>query len=282
MAFYSGVIPSTQSQILGSKNIPFAQTVSTGRQIVEGASGALALQTTAIDINSKLNKLEIMDYRLGQLVVNSDTTESFVEQLFGNSNTTNTLLTTANTFNNASAVNSGVISANTGTTATNTATTATNTANTNTTLATTNTTLTTANNLAILTNWLLQPAITTPSIFAGNSGVGTYTSFTGPYDLYLASPVAPFTPVLYYNSITIQGIITAVSNIANPTLCFQFSYNNSTWFAENIYPRTGSTAAGTSTFTLQRTDIPYRYVRVSTLGQNITFSNFVVSLQHIP
>jgi hypothetical protein len=280
MAFYSGVVPPVKTQIQGSLNIPFAQTVTTGRQIVEGASGALALQTTAIDINSKLNKLEIMDTRLGQLVVNSDTIENQVFLISDYTSATNSLLTTSNTFSNASAVNSGFISANTGTTATNTGTTATNTATTNTTLATTNTTLTTANNLATLSNWIQQKTIFTAvaSITFQNFAGG---AMTNTLDLYVASPIAPFTPTYYYNTITIMGDITGTLP-ASPQLRFQFSNDNQRWITDTQNPSFYTTTFFTTSnqFNMQKTNLAFRYARVISLA-TFTTTNYWVSLSRV-
>lgn len=255
------------------------------------AGATLALEATALIANTSLTNITTntasINNNTNSIISTTGSTANNTGVLVNQSAATNMKLDTTNNSLQSIINNTSSITTNTSTTNTKLDSVITNTGATNTKLDTTNTTLNTiatntASNSSALTNWLLQPVLTTPTVFVGNSGVGTFTSFAGPYDLYLASPVAPFTPVLYYNSITIQGIITAVSNIANPTLCFQFSYNNSTWFAENIYPRTGNTEASFSSFTLQRTQIPFRYVRISTLGQNITFSNYVVSLQHIP
>ena len=280
MAFYSGVVPPVKTQIQGSLNIPFAQTVTTGRQIVESAAGALALQSTASDINIKLNKLEIMDTRLGQLVVNSDTIENQVFLISDYTSGTNSQLTTANTYNNAIAVNSGFISTNTGTTATNTGTTATNTATTNTTLITQNTILTTANNLATLSNWIQQKTIFTAvaSITNQNFAGG---EMTPNLDLYVASPIAPFTPTFYYNTIMIMGNITGTLP-ASPQIRFQFSNDNSRWITDTQNPSFYTTTfIGTSNqFTMQRTNLSFRYVRIVSLAA-FTTTNYWVSLSRV-
>lgn len=281
MAFYSGVVPPVKTQIQGSQNIPFAQTVTTGRQIVEGASGALALQTTAIDINSKLNKLEIMDQRLSQLVINSDTIENYVVQISDKTTTTNTLLTTANTFSNASAVNSGFISSNTGTTATNTGTTATNTATTNTTLATTNTTLTTANNLATLSNWIQQKTIFTALSFTTTQSFNG-VAITSNIDLYLASPIPPFTPTFYYNSFSAIGVLTGVfTDASNPVMRLQMSNDNVRWITDTQNPLYSPVGSNTP-FNLYRYNLTFRYIRlIATYSGAISITSFSANLSHI-
>jgi hypothetical protein len=273
MATFAGVVGIVQANIQGDKNIPFAQSATTGRSIVESSAGGLALDTTLTNTNTKL---DTSNTHLNDLVNLNSSINAYSGNISLSTALSKDLQTTSNIYTNATSVNTGLIATSTATTATNTGTTATNTAA----IATTNTTLTTTNNLLTINNWLGQRVFNNIYATTAITSLGSYTTFAGPYDLFLASPVSPFTPAMYYNSITISGRMTG-GITTSPTLCFSYSYDNITFYSEGIYPTFSPHETSGFNFILQRINIPYRYVRIRTVAQTITLAGHSVTLQHI-
>lgn len=265
-----GNVGIVQATIQGDKNIPFAQTATTGRQIVESAAGALALEATALIANTKL---DTSNTHLNDIVNLNSSINAYSGNISLNTALSKDLQTTSNIYTNATSVNTGLIATSTATTATNTGTTATNTG---TTATNTNTTAT----QLIYSNWLAQR---TTLVFTPALAILTYAAFTvvfGPFDTYATMPIAPSTSVPYYNSIYVAGRLTA-GNTTIPTLIFQFSNDNSIYFSEGINPVYSAASSG-NFFSLQRINIPTRYVRVSTVSQSISITGTnIITLQHI-
>ena len=271
MATFAGGVGIVQAIIQGDKNIPFAQSATTGRSIVESSAGGLALDTTLTNTNTKL---DTSNTHLNDLVNLNSSINAYSSSISLSTALSKDLQTTSNIYTNTTAVNTGVISTNTGTTATNTGTIATNTGTISTNTGTTATQL-------IYSNWLAQRTILVFSPAIAILSYGAFTVVLGPYDTYATMPIAPSTSVPYYNSIYVAGRLTA-GNTTLPTLIFQFSNDNSSFFSEGINPVYSASGSSGTAFSLQRINIPTRYVRISTVAQSITIAGQItVTLQNI-
>jgi hypothetical protein len=89
-------------------------------------------------------------------------------------------------------------------------------------------------------------------------------------DLYKIQPFDPADEAFYYNSVSVLGTISGITNINTPQICFQYSNDNVLWFGDGLYPTLLLVSGTTYSFAFQRTGMPARYVRLFAMtGLNV-------------
>lgn len=99
-------------------------------------------------------------------------------------------------------------------------------------------------------------------------------------DLYATLPFEPATSQFYYNSVSVLGTISGITNTTIPQLCFQYSNDDTLWFGDGLYPTLLLVSGTTYSFAFQRTGMPARYVRLFAMT-GITVVSLTINRIHL-